>query len=200
LVFIHQDLKTLKLKKMSEPYYAEIRIMPYSFAPRGWALCNGDLLLIAEYTALYSLLGTTYGGDGRVNFALPNLRYDNKFRAPMHPGRGPGLTSRRLGQMTGAPTHTLTEDEMPNHTHNLQISRRTAAEFDTPASNALPHVLKVDGANKKSYIGVPDPSKNVQMSAAAIQNSGGSHAHENNQPFLVLNYFIALTGIYPSRS
>jgi microcystin-dependent protein len=185
---------------MAEPFIAEIRIMPYNFAPRGWAKCDGQLLPIAQHTALFSLVGTTYGGDGRTTFALPNLQYYNESRAPMHPGRGSGLTSRRLGQMTGASTHTLTEAEMPSHTHNLQVAMGTRPDHETPASNTLPHVLMVDNKGKESYKGVPDPTQNVQIATEALQNSGGGRAHENRQPFLVLSYFIALIGIYPSRS
>lgn len=180
---------------MAEPFYAEIRLMPYSYAPRGWASCEGQLLQISQNTALFSLVGTMYGGDGRTTFGLPDLRH----RAPMHSGRGPGLTQRLLSARGGYTKIVLNEFQIPSHTHNLQVSRGTRPEFDTPRSDALPHVLDAGGA-QFSYKQDPDSSKNVQMSTLALQDSGGSGYHENMQPYLGMNYCIALYGLYPSRS
>jgi microcystin-dependent protein len=147
---------------MSEPFIAEIRIFAGNFAPRGWAFCNGQLLPVAQNTALFSLIGTTYGGDGRTTTALPNLQ----GRAPMHPGRGPGLTSRRLGESGGSETVTLSTAQMPNHNHPLMAS----------AENLVP------------------------MANEALPAAGGSQSHNNMQPYLAINFIIALTGLYPSRS
>ncbi len=172
---------------MSEPFLAEIRIFAGNFAPRGWAFCNGQLLPIAQNTALFSLIGTTYGGDGRSTTALPNL----KGRAPMHPGRGPGLTARRLGQKGGTETVTLTEAQMPNHTHTLE-ARPASGSTSDPAGNFF---AALTGANFYTT----DTSSLTGMAAGAVQNAGGSLAHNNVQPYLALNFIIALVGLYPSR-
>lgn len=169
---------------MSEPFLAEIRIFAGNFAPRGWAFCNGQLLPIAQNTALFSLIGTTYGGDGRTTTALPNL----KGRAPMHPGRGPGLTARRLGQRGGTETVTLTEAQMPNHTHTLR------AEEDEPGDDNDPNNQVVARAGVWAA-----PNNLVAMRPDALTNAGGSLAHNNVQPFLTMNFIIALVGLYPSR-
>ena len=170
---------------MSEPFLAEIRIFAGNFAPRSWAFCDGQLLPIAQNTALFSLIGTTYGGDGRTTTALPNLQ----GRAPMHPGRGPGLTSRRLGEKVGAETVTLSEAQIPSHTHTLEASSGTAGA-NTPANNSF-------ASNLQAY---HDASSLVQMSSEAVATTGGGQSHSNMQPFLTLNYIIALQGLYPSRS
>jgi microcystin-dependent protein len=176
---------------MSEPFIAEIRIFGGNFAPRSWAFCNGQLLPISQNTALFSLIGTTYGGDGRTTTALPNMQ----GRAPMHPGRGPGLTARRLGQIGGVETVTLTEAQMPNHTHT-QGGSTDEAEFDgspNPANN----LTGVVEGGKEPYAA----SANLTtLSESALPSTGGSQAHNNLQPYLVLNYIIALVGLYPSRS
>jgi microcystin-dependent protein len=175
---------------MSEPFVAEIRIFAGNFAPRSWAFCNGQLLPISQNTALFSLIGTTYGGDGRTTTALPNMQ----GRAPMGPGRGPGLTSRRLGQRGGVETVTLTEAQMPNHTHTLGGSTEEA-EFDgspNPTNN-LPGIVE---GGKEPYA----VSANLtSLSEGALPSSGGSQAHNNLQPYLAINYIIALQGLYPSR-
>ncbi len=173
---------------MSEPFIAEIRIFAGNFAPRGWAFCNGQLLPIAQNTALFSLIGTTYGGDGRTTTALPNL----KGRAPMHPGRGPGLTARRLGQRGGTETVTLTEAQMPGHTHTLS-ARPASASTSDPTNN---YFAALTGANFYST----DASSPQAMAAGLLQAAGGSQPHGNLQPFLTLNFIIALVGLYPSRS
>lgn len=175
---------------MSEPFIAEIRIFAGNFAPRGWALCNGQLLPIAQNTALFSLIGTTYGGDGRTTTALPDL----KGRAPMQPGRGPGLTVRQLGQEGGVETVTLTEAQMPNHTHAMMAAGNQAL-VKTPASTTALARTRFGQAFQQ------DSATNlVDLSPAAIAQTGGSQAHTNVQPFLTLNFIIALVGLYPSRS
>lgn len=174
---------------MSEPFIAEIRIFAGNFAPRSWAFCDGQLLPISQNTALFSLIGTTYGGDGRSTTALPNL----KGRAPMHPGRGPGLTSRRLGQRGGVETVALSEAQMPNHTHTLRASD-SRGRSGTPTNSALAEPR--DGIlyqnNTSANLGA--------MNDAALQNAGGSQTHNNMQPFIAMNFIIALQGLYPSRS
>jgi microcystin-dependent protein len=170
---------------MSEPFIAEIRIFAGNFAPRGWAFCNGQLLPIAQYTALFTLIGTTYGGDGRSTTALPNLQ----GRAPMHPGRGPGLTARRLGQRGGVEDVTLTEAQMANHTHTLSGSRELGDNLN-PGSNYL-------SRGTAMYL----PAQNLgAMAPQSLPDAGGSQPHNNLQPFLVMNFIIALVGLYPSRS
>lgn len=175
---------------MSEPFIAEIRIFAGNFAPRGWAFCNGQLLPVSQNTALFSLIGTTYGGDGRTTTALPDLQ----GRAPMHPGRGPGLTSRRLGQKGGVETVTLSEAQMPNHNHALQATTENGEQGS----------LSSDVALARARGGTPYQSNTttnvVDMDARALPNSGGSQAHNNLQPFLAMNFIIALVGLYPSRS
>ncbi len=174
---------------MSEPFIAEIRIFAGNFAPRGWAFCNGQLLPISQNTALFSLIGTTYGGDGRSTTALPNLQ----GRAPMHPGRGPGLTARRLGQRGGTETVTLSEAQMPSHTHQMQASGRPANN-DDPASDRW---LGTAGSSNAAYA---PPQNLVQMASQSLESAGGSQPHNNMQPYLAINYIIALVGLYPSRS
>lgn len=174
---------------MSEPFVAEIRIFAGNFAPRGWAFCDGQLLPVSQNTALFSLIGTTYGGDGRSTTALPNLQ----GRAPMHPGRGPGLTDKRLGQRGGVETVTLTEAEMPNHNHNLNGVQRPATQ-DDPGSTFYPGVTV--GATPYRAAA----SNLVAMADQALVNAGGSQAHNNMQPYLAISYIIALVGLYPPRS
>lgn len=174
---------------MSEPFIAEIRIFAGNFAPRGWAFCNGQLLPISQNTALFSLIGTTYGGDGRTTTALPNLQ----GRAPMHPGRGPGLTDKRLGERGGVEMVTLSEAQMPNHTHTLEASGRPANN-DDPASDRW---LGTAGSANGAY---HTPANLVQMASQSLPDAGGSQAHNNLQPYLTMNFIIALVGLYPSRS
>ena len=175
---------------MSEPFIAEIRIFAGNFAPRGWAFCNGQLLPVAQNTALFSLIGTTYGGDGRTTSALPNLQ----GRAPMHPGRGPGLTDRRLGQRGGGETVTLSTDQIPTHTHTLRGSSENG-EQGSLTDNVVP------GRSRNGQLYQTNVSSNVvQMNGSALEPTGGSQAHNNMQPFLAVNFIIALVGLYPSRS
>jgi microcystin-dependent protein len=170
---------------MSEPFIAEIRIFAGNFAPRSWAFCDGQLLPISQNTALFSLIGTTYGGDGRSTTALPNLQ----GRAPMHPGRGPGLTDKRLGERGGVEMVTLSEAQMPNHNHTARASEEDG-RFLTPQDMYL-------GAGSTIYA---TGTSNASLADQALPNAGGSQAHNNVQPFLTINFIIALQGLYPSRS
>jgi microcystin-dependent protein len=173
---------------VSEPFVAEIRIFAGNFAPRSWAFCNGQLLPISQNTALFSLIGTTYGGDGRTTTALPDLQ----GRAPMHPGRGPGLTDRRLGQRGGVEMVTLTEAQMPNHNHTARALSDPADLF-SPANRSLAR-----SRNGNAY--QSSASNLVELGSAVMPSAGGSQAHNNMQPYLTINYIIALQGLYPSRS
>ena len=175
---------------MSEPFIGEIIIFAGNFPIRGFAYCDGQLLPISQNTALFSLLGTTFGGDGRTTFALPDL----KGRIPMHPGTGPGLTNRRLGEETGATTVTLSAAQLGAHSHAAQVAQEDASST-SPTGNALgiadDQVYRNTGAL-------------VAMGAQAVGQTGGSGGaaapHDNMQPYLALTFQIALTGVYPSRS
>ena len=173
---------------MSDPFIAEVKIFAGNFAPRGWAFCNGQLLPISQNTALFSLIGTTFGGDGRTTTGLPNLQ----GRAPMHPGGGPGLTSRRLGQVGGNETVTLSQAQMANHTHTV-----TASAEDGGDNTPIDGFTATTEANQRLYGGA---SNLTSMANDAIVATGGGQAHNNLQPFQTLNYIIALAGQYPSRS
>jgi microcystin-dependent protein len=168
-----------------DPFIGEIRLFAGSFAPRDWVFCDGQLMQVAQNTALFSILGTTYGGDGRTTFALPDLR----GRVPVHPGTGPGLTTRQLGQKAGAETAGLTIDQMPAHGHRVTAS-------DTRGDSADPANNVPAGDPDMPYIA----SGATAMAADMVQQAGGGQDHANMQPFLGLNYIIALVGIYPSRS
>jgi microcystin-dependent protein len=168
---------------MAEPFLSEVRIMSFVFAPKGWALCNGQLLPINQNQALFSLLGTTFGGDGRVNFALPDLR----ARSPIHVGSG-----HTLGERGGEPAHTLSIAELPTHTHVVNGSS-ALADAAVPGGNLLGAVDNATFGN--AYSG---PSNLVAFSPQAVGNIGGSQAHLNMQPFLTLSFCIALQGIFPS--
>lgn len=172
---------------MSEPFIAEIRIFAGNFAPRGWAFCNGQLLQIAQNTALFSLIGTTYGGDGRTTTGLPNLQ----GRAAMHPGNGPGLTARRLGERGGAATAALNINQLPSHTHFLHATGSKSTE--TAPSNA---VFASSDEGESLYASSAAPLIDGPLTSSV----GDGNAHNNMQPFLALNYIIALVGLYPSRS
>jgi microcystin-dependent protein len=173
---------------MSEPFIAEVRIFAGNFAPRNWAFCDGQLLPISQNTALFSLIGTTYGGDGRTTTALPNLQ----GRAPMHPGRGPGLTSRRLGERGGVTTVALTEAQMPNHNHAMRASS-APGELSEPTNQSA--LARTGGGSAYG------PATNlVPLADTVLPPAGGSQSHNNLQPFLAINFIIALFGLYPSRS
>lgn len=172
-----------------DPFIAQIILFGGNFAPRGWAYCDGQILPISQYSALFSLLGTTYGGDGRTTFALPDLR----SRVPIHKGNGPGLPSITLGERGGAAQTTLTVANLPAHGHTAQLNASTdAAEDDTPSGNVLAK------AGTEIYGG----SANAQMGDDSIKvgQTGGSQPIGNMQPYLGLNYIICLEGTYPSRS
>jgi microcystin-dependent protein len=170
------------------PYLGEIMLFSGNFAPKGWMMCNGQLLPINQNQALFSILGTTYGGDGRVNFALPDLR----ARVPIHRGLGPGLTNRALGSTGGEAAHTLVPTEIPAHTH-------AARGASAPASSAAPSSALVPARNPAQ---IPEwgPTADATMGADAISTAGGSQPHENQQPYLVLNYIISLQGTFPSQT
>ncbi|MEI7769109.1 MAG: tail fiber protein [Chloroflexales bacterium] len=168
---------------MAEPFLSEIRVFSFGFPPKGWAQCNGQLLPINQNQALFALLGTTYGGDGRVNFGLPNLQ----SRTPIHVGSG-----HTLGERGGEQGHTLSIAEVPAHTH-VANATSAAATTATPA----PNVLLAQSSGASLYA----PASNlVAMAPNAVANTGGSQAHLNMQPFLVLNFCIALQGIFPSQT
>ena len=168
---------------MSEPFLGEIRIVSFGFAPRGWAACNGQLLPINQNQALFSLMGTTYGGNGQTNFALPNLQ----SRTPMHVGNG--FTQ---GQNGGEEAHTLTQAEMPQHNHVMNASTNPAS-LPVPAGNLLAQTTA-------SLYAAGSAGVNTALNAATISNVGGSQAHENRQPYLTLNFCVALQGIFPSQN
>ena len=168
-----------------DPFLAEIRVFPYSFAPKGWALCDGQLLPISQNTALFSLLGTMYGGDGRSTFALPDLQ----GRVPMMHGQGPGLTLHDQGETGGSESVTLLQSELPAHSHGL------GAHAADPADVAVPNANAVLAAANGAY----QSNANVQLHASALAPAGGSVPHNNLMPYLVLRFCIALQGIYPAR-
>jgi microcystin-dependent protein len=169
---------------MADPFIGEIRIFAGNFAPRDWALCNGQLIPIAQNTALFAIIGTIYGGDGRTDYALPNLQ----GRAPMHEGQGPGLTSRRLGVKSGSTTATLTTQQIGAHNHGMNGVDEDAAS-DNPA-NALFALLRDDGYGSGTPL--------AALHSDATTNTGGNGAHNNFQPYLVLNFIIALAGVFPT--
>lgn len=171
---------------MSEPFVGEIRMFAGNFAPRGWAFCDGQLLAVSQNDALFSLLGTIYGGDGRTTFGLPDLR----GRIPIHAGHGPGLSERRLGSKGGAEKETLTVNQLPSHTHPWQAST-TIADESAPSANVTAQPSAVN-----LYFSA---SPAVNLAGAAISNDGGSRSHTNMMPFLCVHFIIALFGIYPSR-
>lgn len=175
---------------MADPFVAEIRIFPFNFAPTGWALCNGQLLSISQNTALFSLLGTTYGGNGQSNFALPNLQGS----APMHPGQGPGLSLHDLGETGGSETVTLLQSEIPFHSHTIRANNGDGIE-PSPAGK----VASAPGADRDLFW-YKDGPPNALMKPDALGIAGGSFPHNNMMPYLTLNFCIALQGVYPPRS
>jgi microcystin-dependent protein len=172
---------------MADPFVAEIRIFPFNFAPRGWAFCDGQILPISQNTALFSLLGTTYGGDGKSIFALPNLAGN----APMHPGQGPGLSLHDLGETGGSPTVTLLESEIPSHAHAVRASQ--ADGIDQVPSQSL----YATGVGLAAYA---VPGSPTTLSASTVAPAGGNQPHNNMQPYLTLNFCIALQGVFPPRT
>ena len=172
---------------MSNPFVGEIRLFAGTFAPQGWAFCDGQLLIISQNDMLFTLLGTTFGGDGRITFGLPDMR----GRIPIHAGQGPGLSSYRLGAKGGAENVTLTANQIPSHTHNVK-GVNDFADATTPGGNVPAQSTIAD-----LYASV---APTVDMNAAAVPNVGGSQPHSNLMLFLCVNFIIALQGIYPSRT
>ncbi|HEX8191156.1 MAG TPA: tail fiber protein [Pyrinomonadaceae bacterium] len=169
---------------MADPFVAEIRMFGFNFAPTGWAQCNGQILPISQNTALFSLLGTTYGGDGKSTFALPNLQGS----APMHPGQGFGLSLYDLGQTGGSEFVTLLQSEMPFHSHGF-VGSEEVVNANEPGDNWF-------GAGETRYA---DPAALTQLNFQAISIAGGSLPHNNMMPYLVVNFCIALQGVFPAR-
>jgi microcystin-dependent protein len=174
---------------MAEAFIGELRLMGFNFAPRGWARCDGQLLSIAQNTALFSLLGTTYGGNGQTTFALPDLR----SRVPIHQGQGPGLSNYAMGQAAGVEQVSLTTNEMPAHVHQASVAAASAATTKNP-NNALPAFT----AAGTSYGTAADLTMAANMVNVGV--SGGSQPHSNIQPYLTLNWCICMEGIFPSRN
>jgi microcystin-dependent protein len=171
---------------MSEPFVAEIRIFAGNFAPKGWAFCDGQLLPSSQNEILTKTIGNIYGGDGRSTIALPNLQ----GRVPMHPGPGPGLTPRKLGQRGGVDTVTLSQAEMPSHNHTFKVTRENGTQGTLTPSVEL-------GRSRGGALYQTNTSSLTPMSPAALLSTGGSQPHNNTQPFLALNFIIALTGLEP---
>jgi microcystin-dependent protein len=171
-----------------DPFVAEIRIFPFNFAPKGWAFCDGQILPLSQNTALFSLLGTTYGGDGKSNFALPDVQGS----APMHPGQGPGLSLYDLGETGGSQTVSLLISEIPAHTHGLQASNSDAVD-QSPVSELF--AGGVGGINFYS-----STAATVALADTALAPAGGDQPHNNMQPYLTLNFCIALQGVFPPRT
>ena len=170
-----------------DPFVGEIRIFSGNFAPKGWAVCDGQLLPISQNTALFSLLGTNYGGDGKSTFGLPNLQ----ARFPLHQGSGPGLTPRSVGESDGSPAVTLTEAQMPAHSHTAQATASPTA--NSPDNNNL-----APAAGGASIYRIPGTM--AAMAAQSVSTEGSGQPHPNRQPFLVLTFIIALQGVFPPRS
>jgi microcystin-dependent protein len=177
---------------MADPFVGEIRAFGFNFAPQGWAMCNGQILSIAQNTALFSLLGTFYGGDGKSNFALPNL----EGQVPIHQGQGAGLSDYVLGEQGGVDSVTLLSTEMPSHSHNaLAVAAKgTSAE---PTGGFWAEAAAARGSVPSYSDQTTSP---VALNPAAIGTAGGSQAHENRPPLLVVNFCIALQGVYPARN
>ena len=184
-----------------EPLIGQVMLFAGNFAPRGWAFCEGQLLAISANTTLFSILGTTYGGDGRTTFALPDLR----GRVPIGPGTGPGLTTRKLGQRGGVEDVTLNVLNMPSHSHLAQTTAHLNGQSAPGDDDVLgPNVVLASGSGTSSEIYSSSPANttlgNSISATTTMTNTGGSQSHENMQPFLAVNYIIALIGVYPSRS
>lgn len=171
---------------MADPFVAEIRIYPFNFAPTGWAFCDGQILPISQNTALFSLLGTMYGGNGKSTFALPNLQGS----APMHQGQGPGLSQRFIGEQSGVENVTLIQTEIPAHNHNV-MAANFPADANSPTNNAF---SRSTNASVYGVGGTP-----VTMSPNSIAPTGGDQPHNNMQPYLTLNFCIAMQGVFPPR-
>jgi microcystin-dependent protein len=174
---------------MSNPFVAEIRIFPFNFPPKSWAFCDGQILPISQNTALFSLLGTTYGGDGKSNFALPNMQGS----APMHPGQGPGLSLHVLGEASGSDTVTLLTTEMPSHNHSL-LANINPANLPSPSPTESYTRSSPGTAYKNTTTNL------TPLSISAIATAGGDQPHNNLMPYLTLNFCIAMQGVFPPRT
>ena len=170
-----------------DPFVAEIRIFPFNFAPKGWAFCDGQILPLSQNTALFSLLGTTYGGDGKSNFALPDMQGN----APMHPGQGPGLSLHDLGETGGSETVTLLASEIPSHSHTLVASQADGID-QSPSGE-----LYASGIGIAAFA---PPGPLTTLNASSLAPAGGDQPHNNMQPYLTLSFCIALQGVYPPRT
>lgn len=175
---------------MTNPFLAEIRIFPFNFAPVGWAFCDGQILPLSQNTALFALLGTTYGGDGKSNFALPNMQGN----APMFYGQGPGLSLHDIGETGGSDTVSLLESEIPSHSHSL-LASPLPADVDTPDPT-----MALARTNPALLYTPPAGVTAVQMDPNVIAPAGGDQPHNNLMPYLTLNFCIALQGVFPPRS
>lgn len=171
---------------MADPFLSEIKIVGFNFAPRGWAFCDGQLLAISQNQSLFALLGTTYGGDGRTTFGLPDLR----GRTPIHYGQGPGLTQRHLGSKDGEENHTLSVDEIPQHNHAVN-----ASSMDGNTTQPKGNILAATPA--QTY---RDPTSLISLDSGSLTNSGSGGSHNNMQPYMAVSFCIALQGIFPSRN
>lgn len=176
---------------MADPFVAEIRIFPFNFAPKGWARCDGQLMPLSQNTALFSLLGTTYGGNGQSTFALPDLQ----GRAPMHPGQGPGLSLHDLGESGGSETVTLLQSEIPAHAHSMSVSSQLGLENQVNVGGAGQLFSMGDGINLYGAA-----NNFVSMAPAALTPAGGDQPHNNLQPYLTFYFNIALQGVFPPRT
>jgi len=174
---------------MSEAFIGEIRMFAGNFPPQAWAFCDGQLLPISEYEALFALFGTTYGGDGQETFALPDLR----GRIPLHRGQGVGLSNHLIGEMSGTETVTLISTQLASHTHNVLAS-------SDPASNAIGPEGAVTGNVAAAQIYAAPTSPLIEMDAGAVSSVGGGQPHDNMAPYLAIRFIVALFGIFPSRS
>jgi microcystin-dependent protein len=173
---------------VADPFVAEVRIFPFTFAPTGWAFCNGQIMAISQNTALFALLGTVYGGDGKTTFALPDLQ----GRAPMHPGQGPGLSQRDLGESGGAEAVTLLDSETPQHTHALRGS-------SDDGELRIPSPSRVVGRSGGGFAYQTATTGLAPLAPQALAPAGGGAPHNNMQPYLTLNFCIALQGVFPPR-
>jgi microcystin-dependent protein len=173
---------------MADPFVAEIRIFPFNFAPRGWAFCDGQVLPISQNTALFSLLGTTYGGNGTSNFALPDMQGN----APMHPGQGPGLSLHDLGEIGGSDTVTLLQSEIPAHSHNIKA-------VTDPAELQIPSPARAIARSQNANAYKATTTDLVPMALNMLALTGGDQSHNNRQPYLTLSFCIALQGVFPPR-
>jgi microcystin-dependent protein len=180
---------------VSEPFIGEIRIFGFAYPPKGWALCAGQTLSISQNTALFSLLGTTYGGNGQTTFQLPDLQ----GRVVLSSGQGPGLTNRNLGERAGAASVSLTIQQIPSHSHAANCTNLPGSLTGNPLGTPVNQVWAADGGGVTQEY-APPPASLQSMDPRAIGNAGNGQAHENLSPYLVINYSIALQGIFPSRN